>query len=724
MPIPENMSSEPSNLPEKKKSPILLILIFLLILGIAGGIYFFMSSSSEEVLVEKDMDVTEDLDEIEEDLEKPKLINGVMEVSVEETGSSYDVVSGETEGFFMDGQNADILLGGYDFNNAGGPLMFNHPKGISSDGEHLLLADGNNNRVLVWNSLPTGNEEPDLVLGQPDFYSNDAGDDADQMNWPVSVFVNDGQVVVADTYNHRILVWHEFPTENGQEADFILNGLTSGEISLAVGDLSEANSFYWPWGVWTDGEKLIISSTGTGEVLIWNEFPTEEYQEADIVLVGDLHSFEIGTPRSIASNGEYLIVGDHNAPILENKNCATFVWTDFPTEDNEAHDFCLYDESVDWGWFSGAFAEDGTLALLTSNNIYLWDEYNLPKTSAGETDLSAASSADLILTSNIGPVAGDGNTLTFGGDTLYGSYYNGNNIIAFEDILDSPDEKADFLIGSSDFAINTLVSEYFITNPAIASNGEQLFIGSGYDRMLSFWKNIPDESGAIPDYRYSNIDSIIAIAMDENSAIALAARGGVYIWEELPMNGEEPEELSQIGDIEIKDFFNLAMDENYLYIASNDGNTYVFNRFPEKDDDPVAVIENSGVLSINAGYLVVANAPSVYMYSLDDFDEEPISFELSDDRFSDVLNDLVIRDDHLFVADRGSHRIFIWEDYRHAIAGIEADVILGDTNDDTTGIPKVTQDTLFWPSAVYYDGSYLWVGEYKFSGRILRFSPY
>ena len=29
-----------------------------------------------------------------------------------------------------------------------------------------------------------------------------------------------------------------------------------------------------------------------------------------------------------------------------------------------------------------------------------------------------------------------------------------------------------------------------------------------------------------------------------------------------------------------------------------------FNRFPEKDDDPVAVIENSGVLSINAGYLV------------------------------------------------------------------------------------------------------------------------
>jgi len=32
-------------------------------------------------------------------------------------------------------------------------------------------------------------------------------------------------------------------------------------------------------------------------------------------------------------------------------------------------------------------------------------------------------------------------------------------------------------------------------------------------------------------------------------------------------------------------------------------------------------------------------------------------------------------------------------------------------------------DKLFWPGAVSFDGNYLWVGEFKFSGRILRFSP-
>jgi hypothetical protein len=62
-----------------------------------------------------------------------------------------------------------------DFNTAGGPLVFNHPSGIASDGSRLLLADRNNNRVLVWNRLPAANDPPDLVLGQPDFSTNSSG---------------------------------------------------------------------------------------------------------------------------------------------------------------------------------------------------------------------------------------------------------------------------------------------------------------------------------------------------------------------------------------------------------------------------------------------------------------------------------------------------------------------------------------------------------------------
>ncbi len=68
-------------------------------------------------------------------------------------------------GWFEHGQPASILLGGIGFNETGGGLLFNHPKGIATDGQRLFLCDGNNNRVLIWNSLPKGNEMPDLVLG-------------------------------------------------------------------------------------------------------------------------------------------------------------------------------------------------------------------------------------------------------------------------------------------------------------------------------------------------------------------------------------------------------------------------------------------------------------------------------------------------------------------------------------------------------------------------------
>ena len=35
--------------------------------------------------------------------------------------------------------------------------------------------------------------------------------------------------------------------------------------------------------------------------------------------------------------------------------------------------------------------------------------------------------------------------------------------------------------------------------------------------------------------------------------------------------------------------------------------------------------------------------------------------------------------------------------------------------------PTVSRSGLFWPETLFYDQSILWVGEYKFSGRVLGF---
>jgi hypothetical protein len=49
-----------------------------------------------------------------------------------------------------------------------------YPSGIWSDGEKLIVADAWNHRVLIWHSIPTENgQAADVVIGQPDFESNE-----------------------------------------------------------------------------------------------------------------------------------------------------------------------------------------------------------------------------------------------------------------------------------------------------------------------------------------------------------------------------------------------------------------------------------------------------------------------------------------------------------------------------------------------------------------------
>ena len=63
-------------------------------------------------------------------------------------------------------------------------------------------------------------------------------------------------------------------------------------------------------------------------------------------------------------------------------------------------------------------------------------------------------------------------------------------------------------------------------------------------------------------------------------------------------------------------------------------------------------------------------------------------------------------------------------DTADAVAGKDADVILGGDNsqDAIFSIAEIGRNKLFWPATMAFDGSFLWVGEFKFSERLLRFS--
>lgn len=75
---------------------------------------------------------------------------------------------------------------------------------------------------------------------------------------------------------------------------------------------------------------------------------------------------------------------------------------------------------------------------------------------------------------------------------------------------------------------------------------------------------------------------------------------------------------------------------------------------------------------------------------------------------------------HMFLSDQGHNRVLGWKDLDDALSGNAPDVILGAEGYDDV-MPNIGVDSLFWAGDLCFDGNRLWVGEYKFSGRVVGF---
>jgi len=98
----------------------------------------------------------------------------------------------------------------------------NLPTGVASDGVHLAVADTFNNRVLIWNSLPTQNSQPaSVVVGQTDFQRSPSSPTQPGTCASRRLVWQGRQFYVADTQNSRVLIWKSVPTQNNQPADVV-----------------------------------------------------------------------------------------------------------------------------------------------------------------------------------------------------------------------------------------------------------------------------------------------------------------------------------------------------------------------------------------------------------------------------------------------------------------------------------------------------------------------
>ena len=254
-----------------------------------------------------------------------------------------------------------------------------------SDGTRLYASDITNHRVLIWNSLPTYSGQPaDLVLGQPNFTSwtgNNGGPSGSTMNYPRGILVVGTKLFVVDDDNNRVLVWNTIPTVNGQSADFAL-----GQASLtSVTAGATATTMYNPSDVYSDGTKLFVSDSINNRVLVWNTIPTASGQAANYALGqpnltsstfnnGGLTDAVLASPSTISGCGTRLYVADGG-------NNRVLSWNTIPTVSGQAASFALgqpnlTSNTANNGGVSASSLSGGSAINCNANKLYVGDLLN------------------------------------------------------------------------------------------------------------------------------------------------------------------------------------------------------------------------------------------------------------------------------------------------------------------------------------------------------------
>jgi len=191
---------------------------------------------------------------------------------------------------------ADTVLGQEDFQKTDLKLVptqasLRNPTAVASDGVRLAVADTDNNRVLIWNSIPNNNNRAaDVVLGQENFTtaSTPRGASGQRMRGPQGVWFQGNRFFVADSGNNRVMIWNSIPTRTFQSADIVLgqpdfNTVVELDLTRTAID-PKNNNLLNPVSVTSDGTRLFVSDLGQNRVLIWNSIPTQNQQAADLVL--------------------------------------------------------------------------------------------------------------------------------------------------------------------------------------------------------------------------------------------------------------------------------------------------------------------------------------------------------------------------------------------------------------------------------------------------------
>ncbi|GAA5042085.1 hypothetical protein GCM10011506_44780 [Marivirga lumbricoides] len=245
-----------------------------------------------------------------------------------------------------DGQPADVVVGQTNFTNTvtgTSNRTLRSPDGVafSPDGNKLIVADAQNHRILIWNTVPTSNNQPaNVVIGQTNFTNRTSGTADNKFDRPTDVQVTpSGKMIVTDRNNNRVLIFNKIPTTNNASADVVI-----GQTNFTNGGAATSNTRLrapWNTSIAPDG-KLLIADDGNNRVLVYNSIPTYNGAAADVV-IGQSNFGNNGSGNTANRfNGPGVTVSPSGVvAVADFSNHRALIFNEIPTTNNASADIVL-----------------------------------------------------------------------------------------------------------------------------------------------------------------------------------------------------------------------------------------------------------------------------------------------------------------------------------------------------------------------------------------------
>jgi hypothetical protein len=267
------------------------------------------------------------------------------------------------------------------------------PAGLCVIDGKLYVVDSGNHRVLRWSGIPSEDgEPPSLVLGQDNLDDNEANRrgfvGSGSLFFPMGVHSGDDKhVLVADKDNHRVLIWNKIPFSDGWNADISLGqkGMDDRWPNQGEFDNVGQDTLSFPSGVHFDAEseRIFVVDQGNNRVLIWNRIPRDTGGVAADIVIGQKDFFSREPNRANghhrpSDDGMYfptdVVFGEAGLFVSDTGNNRVLYWKEVPTENGQPADLVLGQSSFTENKVNRNFDEASNCTLNDPYGMLLIDE--------------------------------------------------------------------------------------------------------------------------------------------------------------------------------------------------------------------------------------------------------------------------------------------------------------------------------------------------------------